>query len=382
MKFPFLLVSLICFSLSLLNAQDVTYNKFGKGLRVIAKDSSFSMKFSARFQTLYEGYYTPKTEQYEEQMSIRRWRLKFDGFAYSPKLVYKIEIGLSNRDIGNDDQPRIILDAVLKYHFNKNWELWFGQTKLPGNRERVISSQKLQFVDRSLVNSRFNLDRDIGVQLHHRNKLGKSVFNQIVSVSSGEGRNYTERNAGGHDFTGRFEWLPFGEFTDGGDYFCSDLKRELKPKLSIGATYDLNQNTIKQRGQLGIIVGDSIGNRIHNDLQALIVDAIFKYKGLSIMSEYVKKDGEDGIKGFGTGEGLVFQSGYLFKNNFEIAGRYTEINPLKTQLSSLTKEKEYTLGVSKYIVGHSLKLQSDLSLTESLGKDDVIRYRFHIELSF
>ena len=30
---------------------------------------------------------------------IRRARLKFDGFALSPKLKYKLELGLSNRDI-------------------------------------------------------------------------------------------------------------------------------------------------------------------------------------------------------------------------------------------------------------------------------------------
>ena len=38
------------------------------------------------------------------------------------------------------------------WHFAKNWELWAGQTKLPGNVERVISSGDLQLVDRSLLN--------------------------------------------------------------------------------------------------------------------------------------------------------------------------------------------------------------------------------------
>ena len=33
------------------NGQDKTANKFGKGISVIAIDSSFSLKFSARFQT-------------------------------------------------------------------------------------------------------------------------------------------------------------------------------------------------------------------------------------------------------------------------------------------------------------------------------------------
>ena len=92
----------------------------------------------------------------------------------SPKFSYKVELALSNCDIRGGGNPEfgntanIILDAVLIYYINENWSLWFGQTKLPGNRERVYSSQKLQFVDRSLVNARFNLDRDVGVQIYHK----------------------------------------------------------------------------------------------------------------------------------------------------------------------------------------------------------------------
>ena len=40
----------------------------------------------------------------------------------------------------------------MKWNFYKNFELWFGQAKLPGNRERVVSSGNLQLVDRSILN--------------------------------------------------------------------------------------------------------------------------------------------------------------------------------------------------------------------------------------
>ncbi len=87
-----------------------------------------------------------------------------------------MELGLSNRDISGASEftsnaPRYILDAVIKYNFSENFELWFGQTKLPGNIERVISSGNLQQVDRSLLNSRFNIDRDMGIQLRHISNL-------------------------------------------------------------------------------------------------------------------------------------------------------------------------------------------------------------------
>ena len=133
------------------------------------------MKIGARMQFLSTNNWTIEDGSLnnpESNFSVRRARLKFNGFAFSPKLKYKIELGLSNRDISGASEftsnaPRYILDAVVKWNFHENFELWFGQTKLPGNRERVISSGNLQQVDRSLLNSRFNIDRDLGIQLRH-----------------------------------------------------------------------------------------------------------------------------------------------------------------------------------------------------------------------
>ena len=108
--------------------------------------------------------------QYSNFM-IRRARLKFGGFILTKKLKYKFELGQSSRDVGTfainpetKNAPGFVFDAVLKWNFYKGFELWVGQTKLPGNRERVISSANLQMVDRSLLNSKFNIDRDMGFQ--------------------------------------------------------------------------------------------------------------------------------------------------------------------------------------------------------------------------
>ncbi|MDF1868465.1 MAG: porin, partial [Saprospiraceae bacterium] len=112
--------------------------------------------------------------------------------------------------------PKIILGAVVKWKFHKIFTLWAGQTKLPGNRQRVVSSQAMQLVDRSVVNSIFNIDRDIGVHLRGKFKSGKVVVKPIVALSMGEGRNVTSQNIGGLNYTGRLEVLPFGEFASKG----------------------------------------------------------------------------------------------------------------------------------------------------------------------
>lgn len=378
-------------------AQGTTEASFGKGIRFTPQDSSFSIKFSTRFQTLYRGDYSIDNNDYSDKLLIRRARLKFDGFVADPSLTYKIELGISNRDHGGGNieeagfTPRIILDAVAKWQVSKSWAIWFGQTKLPGNRERVISSQKMQFVDRSLLNATLNIDRDIGIQFWHTNAVGqRGILKKAISISMGEGRDIISSNAGGYDFTFRMDYLPFGAFTSKGDYFGADLAREKEPKLAFGVTYDYNIDAVRQRGQLGRYVKLSDGTQLHNTLSTLFLDAMFKYQGFSFMAEYGDKSAAENIFAtlddgstikYVTGSSLNVQSGYLFKNNYELALRYTTTKPNHSLYSGLANQHMYTLGFSKYIVGHSLKLQSDISYWQIAERSDRMVFELQMEVS-
>lgn len=380
-----LLLSLLVIGIaSSIQAQEISNNKFGKGIRVVAKDSSFYMRASMRFQTLYNGEMNLETDEWNDNVMIRRARLKFDGFVYNPKVEYKVELAISNRDNGkvapeNNLAASIVLDAVLKYKFAPGWQLWFGQTKLPGNRERVISSQALQFVDRSELNSKYTIDRGTGIQLRHKRNFGNMVIKEMGSISMGEGRNYTDNNVGGYEVTARVELLPFGEFASKGDYFGSDLKREETPKLAIGLTYDQNNNTNRVAGFKGDFLAEQ------RDQKTVFLDAMFKSNGFSAMFEYADKTTDesavvsDGV--YQTGTGLNLQAGYLFANNFEVAGRYTSIQP-EIANSWSDDYVDYTLGFSRYIVGHNLKVQSDLSYEDHDLDDDTFKVRFQVELAF
>ena len=384
------------FALIELNAQEIQATKFGKGiLNLVGKDSSWSMKFGARFQFLATSL-MQDGESPESSFLIRRSRLKFDGFAVSPKLEYKLELGLSNRDISGVSEftgntPLYVMDAVLKYNFYQNFELWVGQTKLPGNRERVISSANMQQVDRSILNARFNIDRDIGFQLRHHFTISDHfVVKEIFALSQGEGRNVVTGNLGGHQYTGRVELFPMGEFSGNGDYSGSDLKREQTAKLSLAATYDHNNNAVKTRSNLGSYMRTDYGF-YETNINTLFLDAMFKYKGFSLMAEYADRDAKDPIAknsdGTETGDvvqvgtGLNIQSGYLFKNNWEVSGRYSSVE-LDKVITGIDPEHQYTFGVSKYIVGHSLKVQSDISLIEIANQGDQYLYRLQFDIHF
>ena len=401
MKLKITIVAVLLLAITSLNAQEISDTSFGKGLiNFVAKDSSFSVKFAPRFQVRSISSWDHDGNQYgspEHNFIVRRARLKFDGFAYSPKLKYKLELGLSNRDISgandfNRNTPRYILDAVIMWNFSGNWELWAGQTKLPGNVERVVSSANLQLIDRSLLNSRFNIDRDLGVQLRHKTNLGGDfLMREKFAVSQGEGRNVTEGNEGGLQYTARLELLPFGTFKSKGDYSQSDLKREAKPKLMLGFTYNYNQDAVRERGFAGDYMIRTDGSIYETNQTTIFADAMFKYNGFSFMGEYAKRTADDeiateldGLTPTGdivlTGNALNLQAGYLFKSNYEIAARFTTLE--YENVTGALPTEQYTLGVNKFVVGHKLKVQSDISYTTLDGNDDNITFRLGFDIHF
>lgn len=399
MKLKSLLVLALLVSAFSAKAQQITENTFGKGLvNVVAKDSSYSMNFAARFQTLYTSQWDfpdyGELGDAESAILIRRARLKFGGFAYSPKLTYKIELGLSNRDISGaspftGNAPRYILDAVAMWNFHGNFELWAGQTKLPGNRERVVSSGNMETVDRSLVNSRFNVDRDLGIQLRHFVELGEeAILSEALAISQGEGRNVVAGNIGGYQYTGRLELMPFGDFSA---YSGADLKRYQTPKLAVGVSYDYNDNAVKTRSNMGsyMITDDGFHE---TDISTFFLDAMFKYRGWSFMGEYAHRDADEpvAVNSDGTptgqivnvGDGINLQTGYMFKNDIQVLGRYTSIS-LDEEITGVGMENQYTLGLSKYFVGHKLKVQTDLSLNDYEDNvDNRLMYRLQFDLHF
>ena len=367
---------LICLSIS-----TITNAQFGKGVPYMPQDSSFSMKFNLRIQSLYTAQYDDASESYATNFLVRRARLKFSGYAFNPNIQYKAEIGLTNRDISVNKEDgngrgasRLILDAVVKWKFTQGWALWVGQTKLAGNRERVVSSADLQFVDRSLLNSKLNIDRDAGIQLRGKLKAGNSVIKPSVAITMGEGRNITEGNFGGYDYTAHIDFLPMGEFKSKGDYVGGAIKREDAPKLAFGLTFDYNDGAVRQGGQLGSFVRDSTGIYAENTLMTFFADMMFKYQGISVMSTYGMKSGDkqiDGLsKNYNTGSAFNFQLGYMFANNWELAGRFTTLRSDDEVYSALSDQNQYTLGVSRYVVGHKLKIQSDISRIIAPGEED------------
>lgn len=373
MKRLLLFVLLIAYA-SISKSQANYEGSFGKGIRITTKDSTFSMKFGTRIQARWDFDYNIDQEIFENRAMIRRARLKFDGFFINPNLVYKIEY---------DVVLGIVRDGVVKYRFKPQWQLWFGQTKLPGNRERIVSSANMQLVDRSLFNRYFTLDRDIGFQLRNHFTLGNVLIRDIFALSAGNGI-YDLEWTEGVEVTGKVEILPFGKFTKKGDYIGADVYREDKVKMSIALGADYNMKAIRTRGQLGSYTGETA------DLFLLSGDLLIKYRGISFMVEsgyrstpnrtaFVYDDEGAAINAYYTGWGINLQGGYVFKSMWEVSGRYATVIP---NINFYNEAADYTLGLSKYIVGHKFKVQADFTYRTEVTQDDEFIGRLQLDFHF
>lgn len=296
----------------------------------------------------------------------RRARLRFDGHVLSPRLQYKLQFGFTEADMdiqdGTFDQYPL-RDALVTYRLGNGWALSFGQAKLPGNRERVISSNQLELPERSIFNGAFTIDRDMGLFLQWEKPWKEQMFILRTAISNGEGR-LSAPGGGGLCYTGRAEWLPFGAFTSGGDYFEGDELREPTLKVSFGAGYSYNDRTRRANGQLG----DLFLPGQERTIGTFLADVMVKYRGWSVLTEVAdrRSDGRPVLFDplstrtwvVNEGQGLNAQVGRMVGAKGQMTMRYSLVRPGERVREEMERAEELWLGYTRYINGHRIKVQS------------------------
>lgn len=367
------------------------YYSYGKGLGVTTPDSLFQLNIRFRMQNRV-SYIDEENEDNRYEAQIRRLRLRFDGYVGSPKFLYAIQLSFAPGDVGvieDGENINIIRDAAFFYRPNKNWNLIFGQTKLPGNRQRVNSSGALQLTDRTINNARFTIDRDFGFQAYYLHEYkDKFSYNFKTAISTGEGRNWTKTSDDGVALTGKVELFPFGTFRKNGIYFEGDILREEKPKLMLSGAFQQNNRAVRTQGQLG---NELFAPRT---IRSTFFDALLKYNGWSLMSAYMKRDAKDlvtydsdDITNFNyvfAGDGMDYQLSYVFPSNYEIIGRFST-QKVDEEIKAYTPDsKQYSLGLTRYLWEHTFKLQAEMTYNElkyQVGETKNNWYaRFQIEI--
>lgn len=363
----------------------------GHGVGITSADGAFELNLRARAQIRFtltgeEGGGEPATE-----FSIRRMRLLLQGHALSNELQYYIQLGFSNRDTESD--LRLPLrDAYVTWTRLRDLQVRAGQMKVPFDRQRVTSSSALQFVDRSIVTSELNLDRDVGVQLFSRDLFG--LGNRLgyqLGVFGGDGRNRLSSESG-LLWVARLEFTPMGSYDD---YVEADLERRASPRLAVGVGVAYNQNTRRARSTFETSYDRARFDYLHGE-----ADLSFKWRGLSVVGAAMLRRANAASQQFTTSGGAptieysrnyfgwFAQAGYLFNRHFELVARYGDLRPTVIDQASVdpSQRRRHELGggLNWYFQGHALKLQSDYFYYygESLSDRGEHQARLQMQLYF
>ena len=379
-----------------------------KGFRFETEDGKFQTNLAwraqLRFTTPDKG--DPKTlsnfrDQSQNTIEARRLRMKIGGHAYEPWLKYYFEVDLQpTRKIADSSSKASarVIDWRIDVAKYKEATLRVGQWKINYNRERVDSSGKQQFVERSIANRVFTIDRQVGAQLTGR--LFKETpmdMNYWAGVYTGEGRG-VENTDNNLMTMARVQWNPNGRYLK---WQQTDVDFTEKPTSSISFAMASNTGACTRWSSSGCGNLDgftSVSSLPTYEVNQWTQGSAFKYRGFSWQQEYHDKEVKDTATGLTHDlDGGYAQAGYFFHNlmpavpkELELAARYARVNePNKTDLSYENKREEFTLGANWFLygAGHNNKITADFSrLTlddtyQNLSADEN-RFRLQWDVSF
>ncbi len=337
------------------------------------------------------------------RLNSKRSFLQFEGAALKEKVSFFIQLDYS--------RSNPLMDAWFAYQPVEQVKISFGQKQtFVNNREMMIREDRLQFTDRSLLSQTFSeTGREFGVFVESSFKIGNTFGIQpMAAVTSGDGRNSfgedsRDSDIGGLKVGGRLDIYPLGFFKEGNDLTNVDLGREDSPKFVLGLAGSQNTGASGPTGEghEDFLLFDENGNESLPDYNQLYVDVLFKYKGFSFLAEYANASATGIDKVFideaatqilapqqisgllALGDSYNFQLGYVFKNGFSVDVRRESIRPeFDTFSGSILGELDATtIGVTKYFINNSLKIQSSYTRIELPNGDGVNQAEILLQIS-
>ncbi|HFD13404.1 MAG TPA: porin, partial [Crenotrichaceae bacterium] len=176
---------------------EVGYGKNGFFMK--SRDGNWATNLRWRAQMRYSNPHRSDPRQVshferndQSSFELRRVRMKIGGHGYRPWLKYYFEVDLQptrNAD-GNPEKAGVrLIDWRLTIDKYKWLAFRAGQWKVNYNRERVDSSGRQTFVERSIVNRVFAVDRQMGVMAFgHLFPETLADMRYYLGVFNGEGR--------------------------------------------------------------------------------------------------------------------------------------------------------------------------------------------------
>lgn len=377
------------------------------GFRLETRDGNWRTDLQWRAQTRFTTPYRSDPRQIsaldgdQSNFEARRLRMKIGGHGFQPWIRYYFEVDLQpSRDV--DDSSASASARVIDWRLDlAKWDwggIRIGQWKVDLNRERVDSSGRQQFVERSISNRVFTMDRQVGVQLRgHLFQETPADMRYYAGVFNGEGRgvNNADDNL---LYMGRLQWnflgrdLPWRQT----DVEFTELPTGSLALAGFTTTGSCTRWSSSGCGNLDGFEKPADAAPDQYDINQVVQEFAFKYRGFSAQQEFHRKRIKDRVTGVRSElTGGYVQAGYFFNNIFpsvpkplELAVRYAYVDePNAVDLSLENSREELTIGANWFFAGHNSKLTLDYSW---LDIDDSFlfmeesdnRLRFQWDVSF
>jgi phosphate-selective porin len=306
------------------------------------------------------------SEEHEDETEVNRLRLKIGGNVFQPWITYYYEHELTD--------PQRLLDLRLTFEFHDWLQLRVGQWKIPFNRERVDSSGSQQFVDRSIANQYFTLDRQRGMAVFGRvlaGTPGDSTYNLGLYTPLGrDGKGDYEDPL----LLARWQWNLLGRVLD---FSQSDVGYREKPAASLavaGARYEGPYTAFSSSGG-GQLDGFAAGIPDQYDVEQWLVETAWQHDGASWQQEWHHKRVHDTVAGATTTLTGGYAQAGIFPHTLwqrvpqplEFAVRYAWVDPDDDLTDD--SQTETTLVANWFFRGHRNKLTADYSwLTDGMAQ--------------
>jgi phosphate-selective porin OprO/OprP len=334
---------------------------YKKGAYIKTTDDRFSLKLNVRTQGQFK-YQDQEDEKNTASFDVKRARLLAGGSMFYPWMQYFTQVTLEGGSAA-------LRDAYIEAAYYDWAKPRIGQYKVPFDREFLTSAFNLDLIDRSIASNAFNLGRDIGVQVS--GGFLKDQLNYAVGMFNGSGANQGNQDQN-FMYVGRMVYTPFGSFP----YSEGALDTPDTPKLAVGAAGAYLPGL--EPGERKTLAGP-LGNTnivpVNSDVYELTADLAFKYQNFFFQGGYYFRNidpEKPTTYGSENAQGYYLQGGYfLVPKKFELAARYSWVDPDNPDQTSDNEQQEYTGGLSYYMDGHNLKLQANYSLfrNESINGD-------------
>ena len=240
-----------------------------------------------------------------------------------------------------------------------------GQNEVPYNRQHITLEAYQELIDRSVVDARFTLQRDIGVAMYlhdasHRVEVVAGLFNGA--------RQNAPNDDGTYMTTVRLAVNPWGPIS----FREADLDDSPRPKLSVAVAGAYNPKRVVPAGG----ASSTTPTTDHRILQGEI-ETTLRYHGLSLTTEaHARRQSNDG-GALRIDEGAFIQAGYfVVPHHMQLAARRALV---VGDLARADVASETTVGASYYFRGHRLKVQLDGSALETRGGTSGWRGRAQLE---